>query len=252
MENSESETKVSGSSFDQKLAAKIREENITPYPRWRFLLKDYVVVAAGTLSLLIGAGAVAVMIYLFRDNDWDLRPEIQPNLWKFLLLTLPYFWIIFLVIFIGILYYNFRHMRRGYRYPAGVIAAGAVLASVLLGGVFYASGFGEKIDDVLGAQAPFYHKIMNRHVMLWQRPQEGFLTGRVIQRNPDGSFEITDFEGRRWQIFPGSELMPLNPDFLREGRPVNMMGRVAGDSQFRVEMIRPTGAGRAFIIRHSR
>ena len=54
--------------FDQKLVAKIKQANIAPKPRWHFLLKNSVIWAAGTLSLLIGAGAASVMIYLFKYN----------------------------------------------------------------------------------------------------------------------------------------------------------------------------------------
>jgi len=239
--------------FDEKLSSKIKSEKITPYPRWRFLLQDYVIIAAGTIALFIGAGAVAVMIYIFQDNDWDIWSEIQPNFWKFLLLTLPYFWIVFLGLFVFVLYYNLRHTRRGYRYPAWLIVAGAVLASVILGAIFYAAGLGQKIDDILGEQAPFYESIMNRHVIIWHRPEAGFLTGQVIDSNPDGSFDIMDMAGQSWRIIINADDFVTGSGFssssLQAGQPVNMIGQVMGDHQFQVRLIRPVNSGRGFISR---
>ena len=250
--NSQDNLTEAKNSFDEKLSSKLKAENIKPYPRWRFLLKDYVVVAAGTVSLLIGAVAVTVMIYLFRNNDWDLQVEMQPNFWKFLLLTLPYFWIIFLGIFIFIIYYNFRHVRRGYRYSAFTIVSGGVLASVILGSIFYSLGLGQKIDDVLGAQAPFYERIMNRQIGLWCQPEEGFLMGKIIESDIGNNFNILDLEGEEWQIITNN-IMDSNRynniprEMLELGEAVHLLGEIVGDHQFQLKDIRPVRSGRSFI-----
>jgi hypothetical protein len=255
--NKQESSLVPPSDFAGKLTAKIKEEHIKPRPRWYFLLQDYVVVIAGTLSLLVGAGAVAVMLYLFRNNDWDIRPELQPSLGKFLLLTLPYFWLIFLAVFVLILYYNVRHSRHGYRYPMMKIVGAAVAASIVLGGIFYAAGWGEKIDDTLGESAPFYEIMINRRLMIWHRPDEGFLTGLVVSGNPGGDFNIIDPNGQEWLVIREEEELEMpsgspRGDAAQVGRPVNMMGRVSGEYQFRAKTIRPVGSGRSFMTSHPR
>lgn len=233
--------------FDQKLVAKIKEEKIAPKPRWHFLLKDYVIRITGTISLLIGAGAVSVMIYLFKYNGWEIQEQTNKNFWEFFLLTLPYFWIIFLGFFIFVLYYNLQHTKRGYRYSLWFIIATSILSSVLLGGVFFLLGLGEKIDNVLGEQAPFYNTVINRHLNFWFNPEEGRLIGIVNATNEDRSFELIDPSGEAWQVIASPRA--LVPEIIKLKEPVDLVGRILEQGKFEADIIRPLRPGRGFLSR---
>lgn len=236
--------------FDQKLVEKIKEEKIAPKPRWHFLLKNNVVWAIGILSLLIGAAAVSVMIYLLKYNGWELQEQTHKSLWEFFLLTLPYFWIIFLGIFIFILYYNLKHTKKGYRYPVWFIAISGILSSVILGSVFYLLGLGQKIDNVLGERAPLYETVINRQIFFWFKPEEGRLAGIIASEVVDGNFYIVDPEGNTWQISSSADSDDSHfLDFLKAGEPVNLIGQITDDSKFRADVIRPLVPGRGFFAR---
>ena len=236
--------------FDQKLVEKIREEKIAPKPRWHFLLKDYVVIAAGVLSLLIGAAAVSVMIYLLKYNGWEMQEQTHKSGLEFFLLTLPYFWIIFLGGFVFVLYYNLKHTKKGYRYPVWAIAISGVLASVVLGSVFYLFGLGQRIDNVLGERAPFYETVMNRPLHFWFNPAEGRLAGVIISDLQDEAFYLADPSGALWQVL----LLTKDNDvrtvgFLKTGEPVNIIGQIIAEQGFRADMIKPLVPGRGFFER---
>jgi hypothetical protein len=236
--------------FDQKLVEKIKEANISPKPRWYFLLKNYVVWGAGLLSLLVGALAVSVLIYLLRYNGWETRVETHKNLIEFLLLTMPYFWLIFLGIFIFILYYNLKHTNKGYRYPVYLIILSGIIASIVLGGGFYLLGIGQKIDNVLGQRAPFYETVINRQIDFWFNPAEGRLVGIIVSDVVDNNFNIIDPTGNAWQIINRRDSGDLRHlDFLVAGQPVNMTGQIVGQNQFRAEVVRPLVPGREFFSR---
>ncbi len=236
--------------FDQKLVEKIKEEKIAPKPRWHFLLKNNVVWAIGALSLLIGAAAVSVMIYLLKYNGWELQEQTHKSLLEFFLLTLPYFWIIFLGIFIFILYYNLKHTKKGYRYPVWFIAVSGILSSIILGSIFYLLGVGQKIDNVLGERAPLYETVINRQIFFWFNPEEGRLAGIVASEVADGNFYIVDPEGNTWQI--SSSVNSDDPhflDFLKAGEPISLIGQVIDDNRFKADVIRPLVPGRGFFAR---
>ena len=233
--------------FDQKLVAKIKEAGIAPKPRWHFLLKKYVVWISGTLALLIGAASVSVMIYLLKFSGWEIREQTHKSLGEFFLLTLPYFWLIFLGLFVFILYYNLKHIKNGYRYPVWFIAAGAVLASVILGSFLFLAGLGEKIDNVLGERAPLYDKVINRQMDFWFNPAEGRLVGLIISQENKGIFYILDPHDDDWRVLIKAKSFPS--DILEIGQSVNLIGRVLENNKFEAEIIRSVRPGRGFLGR---
>lgn len=231
--------------FDKKIISKITKERLAPKPRWHFLLKNYVMWVAGGLALLIGAAAVSVMIYLFKHGNWELRAAAHKTFWEFFLLTLPYFWIMFLGLFIFIVYYNFKHTKKGYLYPLPFVVAGSILASLFLGLIFHQIGLGRIIDDALGRRAPFYGKVFNPQLDFWCAPEEGRLTGVVIDLESVASFSLLDPTGNDWQVLTedGSQFSGV-----RVGLPVRVVGRVDGKNKFYAEIIRPAGLpGRGFF-----
>jgi len=232
----------------EKILEKIKVENIEPKPRWHFLLKNYVVWISGALALIFGSAGMSVVIYLLKYNDWEMGGRADSGFLGFFLLTLPYFWLVFLAIFAFVLYYNIKHSKRGYRYPAGFIVAIALLSSVILGEGFFLAGLGEKIDEVLGSKAPLYREMFNPQLDFWFNPEQGRLSGLLIA-SPEGVF-LSDISGQTWNISFADSFV-ADP-VIFSGRPVNMMGKIVSDNAFEVVFIKPARPGRAFMIRSVR
>ncbi|MFA5753878.1 MAG: hypothetical protein WC905_00765 [Patescibacteria group bacterium] len=245
--------------FDQKLLKKIKEEKIAPKPRWHFLLKNYVIWVVGGLALLVGAGAVSVLTYLMINNDLGIHRALGKTRGEFLLLTLPYFWLVFLGLFIFVIYYNIKHTKRGYRYPLWAVALVSVLASVILGEALFLLGIGEKIDSVLGRRAPFYERFMNPQLEFWSQPEEGRLVGMALQLSGDERFVLIDRDQKEWEVIPASstvqEFLATMP-FLDEATPADiplpplrLIGEQISENEFRAETIMSLMPGRAFFDR---
>lgn len=233
--------------FVDKLVDRIKQEKISPYPRWRFLLKDYTVWLTGALALICGSLAVTVMIYLLRYNNWEIRESTHKSLGEFILLTMPYFWLIFLGLFIFILYLNIKHTKKGYRYPVWLIALAAILASIFIGSLLSLTNLGERIDNIFGSKAPFYDRVINRQMHFWSQPEEGRLIGLVQVVSSTGSFLIIDPQGQSWEIISPERELPLG--LLSQGVPLNLIGEVNDLGQFEVDVIRPVGPGKGFLKR---
>lgn len=218
--------------FDAKLLEKIKAGKISPKPRWEFLLKNYIVWAVGLLALLVGAAAISVMIYLFQYNDWNLYELTNKSFAEFFLLTLPYFWFIFLALFVFAVYYNFKHTKSGYRYSIYVVIIGSVSLSIILGSSFYALGLGGKIDNILGRQAPFYDRFINRHLDFWFNPDEGRLVGLVASPLENNYFVLVDRSSGEWIVTYQST---DDEHFIIPGQPVRMTGKETGNHEFRAD-----------------
>ena len=234
--------------FENKLLAKIKDQKIRPKPLWQFLLKDYVIWLAGLVALLIGAAAISVMIYLFKFNDWDIYDQTKKSFLEFFILTLPYFWFIFLGLFIFIISYNFKHTKKGYRYSTILLGGASILLSIILGSIFYVVGLGEKLDNILGSQAPFYDRIINRHIDFWSQPEEGRLSGLVVGLVEGGNFILVDRGQEEWVVSTENS-EPYSNAIVVIGQPTRLLGEAVGDYNFRADKILPLKAGHDFFHR---
>lgn len=235
-------------SFENKLLAKIKDSKMSPKPRWQFLLKDYMVCLSGILSLLIGSAAISVMIYLFKFNDWEIYEQNKKSFLEFFILTLPYFWLIFMALFVFIVSYNFKHTKKGYRYSSFILASASVLLSIILGSLFFVAGLGEKLDDILGRGMPFYDHVINPHVDFWSKPDDGRLSGMVIDKSEDGAFVLIDRAEESWAVNI-EEANPYPEEMVAIGMPIRVIGAVTRDNEFKAEIILPIKAGRGFFHR---
>lgn len=234
--------------FDQELISTIKEKHLTPKPRWQFLLKNYVIWSACALSLVIGSLAVSVIIYLVRYNDWDLYDELNGSFWQFALLTLPYFWLIILVLFVFIIYYNIKHTKKGYRYSVILTITTSIIISIMGGGLFFRIGFGQYIDDILGERSPFYQGVFNRQINLWDQPENGHLMG-LVSETKNNEFVLIDIHNQQW-IIKLSETVKLPPTGITVGQPIRIIGQILPNHTFSAQRFLPVGPGRGIFKRH--
>lgn len=231
--------------LEQKIIERIKSGHLSPRPQWHFLMKEGLIWAVGGLALLVGAAAVSVMIYLGSNNDWPAYSQAGRSFGAWLLLSLPYFWLIFLGLFLWLLSYNLKHTKRGYRYPISLIVSAAVIASIILGFIFSAVGLGEKIDNILGRQAPLYDRVFNPHIDFWSQPADGRLAGLVVSLSDQEHFVLVDRERSQWMVTHDAQVA----DLIIAGQPVRVVGKISGELEFTAKDIMPMKPGREFFKR---
>ena len=233
----------------QELFNKIKEQGIQPKPKWIFRTRTCLLWGLAGVFILLEGVAVSVVIYVFRHSDWSVYKQLAAGWWEFLLLFLPVFWLLLVAVTVFLVFYNFRHIPRGYRYPAYMLVAAIILAGVSLGSLFSYFGAGRAIDDVLGSKLPYYSKIINPRMDFWCQPEKGRLAG-VASTDIQGKEFLMYGCGKNWTIviekdivLPGREMEQCDY-FGRSGTPIRTIGeRVAGD-KFRARRILPLHFGR--------
>jgi len=220
--------------ISQKVLKIIKEKNIKPKPRWQFLLKNYLVWFLAALALIIGSFAFAVIIYMFLNNDWDVYQKINHSLFKFMLITLPYAWLLFLGMFVFIAYYNVKHTKKGYRFSLTKLIIGSVVISMLLGLLFYGFGLGRAIDEKLMERMLFYRRVFNPRMMIWDKPEQGRLMGEVLEVIDPYHFKIIDFNRKSWNVI--REL--VDPELELQMR-VRLLGRMIDEQNFKAFQVMP-------------
>lgn len=232
--------------FGRKLLEKMKEEKIAPKPRWQFLLKEYIVWGSGILALVVGGLATSVIVYFIQDNGSSVYQNMDGNWLKFIFLTLPYFWLIFLAFFIFVFYYNLKHTGKGYKYSVAVVAIVSILLSLILGGIFFQLGIGRFIDDVLGEGTPLYSSIINQQLVFWNAPDDGRLTGLVVSQNSNDEFIILDIDRQAWRVIAAPDHYFL-PGIIEAGKPIRIIGVKIEDNVFQAQDIFSVGPGRNYF-----
>ena len=222
----------------KEVLEKIEEKHIKPKPRWEFILKEYLIWIFAGISLLVGSLAVAVIIHMVRNNDWDLHDKVSGGLAPFIFATLPYFWLLILAVFVALAYYNFIHTKSGYRFSLRLLVAGSILASVFLGIFFYNVGLGWEIDKAFSSRLPFYDRLVFHRRMIWDNPGKGRLAGKIIYRMPSGDFKLRDMHDKIWtmhrQISSTTPPIPLGDEEM-----VKIIGEPIEGFNFKVREVRP-------------
>ena len=212
------------------------------------------ILAGIAVYMTVRDSASSIKAEKFQYNGLDFYQKTNKSLAEVIILTLPYFWLVFLALFIFVVYYNIKHTKKGYRYSLVLIIGISVAASLVLGILFHRIGWGQDIDDILGERAPLYGQVFNRQMDFWFEPQEGRLTGLIISQDEKG-LSILDLEGNTWEVkFSPEQDLENTFKFIEQsmetGMPIKLIGQIIEDNQFQAEIIRPMGPpGRRFFHR---
>jgi hypothetical protein len=224
-----------------KILRKIKEECICPKPRWQFLLKDYFIWLLFLISLLLGSLAFCVALYVLSTNDWDLYQYLHTTLVGHILVSIPYLWIVFLIIFVFIAYHNFKYTKSGYRRETYFVVGLSVVGSLFLGTFLHTLGAGEKIEEFVSASVPMYEKIAccSNRKDIWDQPASGLLGGTIMVILDENNFELKDFGGTDWRVQENDDTLEYEPLQILPGEEVKIIGEKKQDFVFWAREIRP-------------
>jgi hypothetical protein len=240
--------------FDQKIIDQIKNKKIWPRPRWLFLLKNYSIWLAGVLTLLFGSVSSALLIYLTAGNDFMAHRRIGFNLVEFLLLAIPFFWLIASAVLIYLAYINLKKTENGYRYSPWLIGSIVVIISLIGGFIFYNLGLSRTIDNILGRKVPFYEHVINPRIGFWMDNSCGRLAGIMVEYSlKKQQLILVDSQNNNWLV----DVSRINQsprftmiDFNRLiNQPIGLSGQVTAVDRFEAREIMPIRGGDGFFRR---
>lgn len=235
------EKNISSSVLEQ-----IQNKEIAPKPKWSFLVKDSLVWIFGLLSLFVGSIGFAVILYMILNNDWDVITDAASKR-SIILASLPYFWIVVMVLFVLITEYNIRHTKNGYKYTLSTIALGTISASVVFGSLFYAIGFGKQIDYLFEENIDIYNRFLAPKHRVWTNPENGLLTG-MINTITKNKLIIETIEDEEWTVLidDATYFGLLGKEEIEEGMVIRITGEIVDEMQFDADSIKIQPKGRPF------
>lgn len=221
--------------LSQEVLEKIEKKHLSPKPKWEFALREYFIWAIFGMAVIVGGLATSVVIFMLDHGGWER--ELGFGTVRAIFLGLPYFWLLTLAVLVVIAVYDFKHTKRGYRFPPTLVVTTSVLFSVILGSVIYAVGGGEKIEGLIYRRLPIYMQIMHWQGRPYVASEAGRLAGVVIVARPVERFQIRDFKGKVWFVIC-EQPAESNCNIIRDGLRVRMIGEKVSGTEFRVDFVK--------------
>ena len=211
----------------ERILARIVTEQITPRGRLSFMLREWGIWCLWLVTVIIGALAVSVSVYVGMNAEYALYEATHENFFTFVVEVLPYLWVLLLGVISYLAIKELRQTKRGYRYSTVQILGSSLVCSLFLGVVFQYAGFGYALDQILGRQIAVYMSMEKMDMRMWQSPEQGRLVGMLIPRpdvvSRDAVLQFEDVTGVRWSV-SDSELSDREMDLLMTKDRVRLLG----------------------------
>lgn len=222
--------------LDKKVLEAIEKRNLTPRPYYVFLAKRSVLWTLAVLSIVLGALAVAVLLFAISDH-YATGGRLFDNLpFGELIPTIPAIWLGSMALFTASAYYALRNTRRGYRYRPMRIVTLCLATSVALGTLFHLFQVGSLINGFLASQFAYYREETYVPFAEWSRPDEGYLGGTVESVDGKSSLHLKDFNDKEWLIDISNAVIKFDTPLEEEG-DIAIRGVRTGATAFRAETI---------------
>lgn len=223
----------------QDTIEKIKKQNIVPESRWKYLLKKYGLWLFFAAGAILTAVSLAVAFENANNLDWDLYRFMSQNRFAYILSILPYFWIILIVIFLAITFFEIRKTETGYRYSWSKILLITLGGVAIFGIVISFFGFGNRLNSKLIKEIPFYsqHLTVTKEAQ-WMQPSKGFLVGTILSVSEE-KLEIKDLNGKKWTVDIDKKALIKPSVNLSKDEMVKLIGKETAENIFKANEIRP-------------
>lgn len=216
-----------------RVADKIKKQELKPVPKYRFYFKSLGVWFLFLLTVVFGGVCVSLMFYIFSVQDWDVYRRLNYGAMYVYLQTVPYLWLVTMILFFVFAYFNYRHTKYGYKTNLFILLIVLTVLTGLSGFLMNKAGLGEKIEKAVENKVPAYEYLSGRG--LWNNTQIGLLAGKIISLDKSGLI-IVDFNGKNYQIVV--ETSTLVTADIQIGSKIKIVGELLSNGKFKAQEIR--------------
>lgn len=223
-------------SVKDKVLETIEEKEISPKPKWAFQARTVFLWTSVGLSVVTGGLAISVVVYLSVNGDWDVIARL-PDRATFVIFTLPYAWALATALALVAAHFQYRRTKDAYRHRYGMTVLALLIATCVLGAIFYNTGVGQLFEARLH-NVPGYARIANPRASMWNMAKEGRLAGEVLELTGEMEIKLLDHTHKIWVVYITDETeMPVG--ILLPGRRVRVLGEYVGPMEFRASGVLP-------------
>ncbi|MCK5123441.1 MAG: hypothetical protein KAQ87_04855 [Candidatus Pacebacteria bacterium] len=221
----------------QKLLEKIQKQKISQKSRLQFTLKNIFFWTLFAFSIIIGGLSFSVILFAFNQTDFNLLSQIPNSKIELFLGLLPFFWIFSCLVFLLISIFGIRHTKTGYRYSPLLVFGSSIILSIVLGTALFFTGGAEKMERIFAENVSVYKSFEERKISRWSRPENGFLSGMILENKNSEIILIEDFSKRVWEINIQDAIVRPRASLDLEEK-IKIIGKVLEENIFVAQEIR--------------
>ncbi len=199
----------------------INTNHLKPIPKWEFMVKNG--------GLWLGIIICITLFILDMSVSWF---GLIDNI------ITPYFWLFIALIFLILAFILFEKTKKAYRLQKWHVITTITAIGLLVGGILFKAGVGSKIDRNLESNIPYYRQMVPMKMMIWNNPDQGYLSGEITVIIDTDHFEIKDFNGKNWLITSTNSILRGQVQVII-GETVKLIGNQTGENSFETNEIRP-------------
>lgn len=212
-----------------KTIGKLKLSKISPKPKWRHWFSKYALWFVFGAVVLLCALALGAFSDVLAQIDWDVRGAFR---------LMPFFWIPVLGGLALGAYWSLRETERGYRYTAWRIIVFVALFLAATSFLVWFGGGGRRLNQNMAGVFPGYGRFANARQVQWSQPENGLLSGTIIEKQSD-FLMLKDFSNKQWKIIVDSNTIVFPAAFLEKDSQIKIIGKDKSADEFYAQQIRP-------------
>ncbi|MFZ4648744.1 MAG: hypothetical protein ACOYMB_03895 [Patescibacteria group bacterium] len=224
--------------FSDKVLEAIKKQSIKPRPKWYFFARDFTLWFLVVFVTLLGGVAFSlVLLFLYFQRLGLGHPQPAGDMgWLFV--SIPYAWLFVFLLLVGVLYYNLKHLKKNYKYPAYLLIVASLCGSIILGEIAANFGIHRRMNEEFSRRLSFYGPVFDARIPAWGRPGEGVLAGKIGAVNEE-FFLLEDFRSQEWKIILRNETEEDESVKIITGQMVMINGQQDSPGVFLADEIFP-------------
>ncbi len=199
----------------------INQQQLRPIPRWEFVMKKWSLWLGFIVSLGLLVLGTGVSWFGLADN-----------------IITPYPWLFIAILFLGLSFLFFEKTKRAYRFQKWQVITFIMIVGLIIGGAIFKLGIASRVDRSLELRSSLYRQVVPMRMMVWNNPEQGYLSGEIINITGPNNFQIKDFNNKVWNISGQNPLIRGRVQVV-VGEEIKLIGTQTGSNSFSIDEVRP-------------
>lgn len=199
----------------------INQQQLRPIPKWEFVVKNWGLWLGFIISLGFLVLGTGVSWFGLADN-----------------IITPYLWLFIAILFLGLSFLLFKKTKRAYRFQKWQVITLIIIVGLTIGGAIFKLGVASRVDRSLELRSSLYRQMVPMRMIVWNNPEQGYLSGEIINIINTNNFQIKDFNNKVW-IISGQNPLIRGRVQMVIGEEIKLIGTQTGTNNFSVDEVRP-------------